>query len=79
MASIQQLEKLHHIQKIFQHDRSLESVVAFQRVQAATQRTEQVKYILYRIIPHFIINFSNDTTSPTLVQLLADKAAGFSA
>ena len=55
MASIQQLEKLHHIQKIFQHDRSLESVVAFQRVQAATQRTEQVQYFSYLLIsPLFI-------------------------
>lgn len=66
MASIQQLEKLHHIQKIFHHDRSLESVVAFQRVQAATQRTEQVQYFSYLLItPLFIYLFIRPMAWPT--------------
>ena len=42
MASVQQLEKLYHIERIFKNDRSLESVVAHQRVQNVIQRTEQV-------------------------------------
>jgi BTB/POZ domain len=42
MASIQQLEKLHHIHRLFKNDRSLESVVASQRVEATLTRTEQL-------------------------------------
>lgn len=42
MASIQQLEKLHHIHRLFQNDRSLESVVASQRVESALNRTKQL-------------------------------------
>lgn len=42
MASIQQLEKLHHIHRIFQNDQSLESVVASQRVHEALAQTEHL-------------------------------------
>ena len=48
MASVQQLEKLYHIERIFKNDRSLESVVAHQRVQNVIQRTEQV--LSYKLI-----------------------------
>lgn len=71
MASIQQLEKLHHIQRIFQHDRSLESVVAFQRVQTATQRTEQVRR---KIISAQIIQYTEIIFHSTIVSFLCNKA-----
>ena len=42
MASIQQLEKLYHIQSLCHAEDSLESAVATERVQQAIQRTEQL-------------------------------------
>eukprot|EP00596_Hydrurales_sp_CCMP1899_P010617 CAMPEP_0119052112 /NCGR_PEP_ID=MMETSP1177-20130426/73521_1 /TAXON_ID=2985 /ORGANISM="Ochromonas sp, Strain CCMP1899" /LENGTH=317 /DNA_ID=CAMNT_0007031573 /DNA_START=53 /DNA_END=1003 /DNA_ORIENTATION=- len=42
MASIQQLEKLYHIQSICHAEQSLESAVASERVAQAIQRTEQL-------------------------------------
>ena len=42
MASIQQLEKLYQVHRLFQSDQSLESVVASQRVQNALKKTEQI-------------------------------------
>ena len=40
MASVQQLEKLYQVKKIFQADRSLESVVASNHVEDALRMTE---------------------------------------
>ena len=42
MASVQQLEKLHNIQRLFYVEDSLESVVAGQRVSQVINRTEQL-------------------------------------
>mmetsp|Transcript_28981 Transcript_28981/g.39807 ORF Transcript_28981/g.39807 Transcript_28981/m.39807 type:complete len:268 (-) Transcript_28981:15-818(-) len=42
MASVQQLEKLYQIQRLFNNDSSLESVVANERIQLLIDRTEQL-------------------------------------
>lgn len=42
MATVQQLEKLHHIQRLFYVDDSLEACVAGERVAATIKKTEQL-------------------------------------
>tara|TARA_B110000090_G_C13326275_1_gene425525 strand:+ start:145 stop:492 length:348 start_codon:yes stop_codon:yes gene_type:complete len=42
MATIQQLEKLHHIQRLFHVEDSLEAAVAGERVKLLIEKTEQL-------------------------------------
>ena len=42
MATVQQLEKLHHVQRLFYVDDSLEACVAGERVSATIKKTEQL-------------------------------------
>ena len=42
MATVQQLEKLHHVQRLFYVDDSLEACVAGERVAATIKQTEQL-------------------------------------
>jgi hypothetical protein len=42
MATIQQLEKLHHIQRLFHVEDSLEAAVAGERVKELIEKTEQL-------------------------------------
>lgn len=42
MATVQQLEKLHHIQRLFYVDDSLEACVAGERVATTIKKTEQL-------------------------------------